>query len=73
MTQLIASNELAIGCESTAPLSLLPGQAPGFFWEFTMQSNPMNWLIAALMALGALISFLHEPEGVQWLLLMWAQ
>ncbi|GJK01255.1 hypothetical protein TUM16655_47040 [Enterobacter cloacae] len=42
------------------------------FWEFTMQSNPMNWLIAALMALGALISFLHEPEGVQWLLLMWA-
>ena len=42
------------------------------FWEFTMQSNPMTWLIAALMALGALISFIHEPEGVQWLLLMWA-
>lgn len=37
-----------------------------------MQSNPMTWLIAALMALGALISFLHEPEGVQWLLLLWA-
>ncbi len=37
-----------------------------------MQSNPMLWLIAALMALGALISFLNEPEGVQWLLLMWA-
>lgn len=37
-----------------------------------MQSNPMTWLIAALMALGALISFLNEPEGVQWLLLMWA-
>lgn len=31
MTQLIASYELAIGCESTAPLSLLPGPAPGFF------------------------------------------
>lgn len=28
-----------------------------------MQSNPMTWLIAAIMALGALISFLHEPEG----------
>jgi hypothetical protein len=26
--------------------------------ERTMQSNPMTWLIAALMALGALISFL---------------
>lgn len=37
-----------------------------------MQSNPMNWLIAALMTLGALISFLHEPEGMQWLFLMWA-
>lgn len=31
MTQLIASYELAIGCESTATLSLLPGPAPGFF------------------------------------------
>ncbi|EPK0224165.1 MULTISPECIES: hypothetical protein [Enterobacter] len=31
MTQLIASYELAIGCESTATSSLLPGQAPGFF------------------------------------------
>lgn len=72
MTQLIASYELAIGCESTATLSLLPGPAPGSFWEFTMQSNPMTWLIVAIMALGALISFLHEPEGVQWLLLMWA-
>ncbi len=30
MTQLIASYELAIGCESAAPLSLLPG-TPGFF------------------------------------------
>lgn len=30
MTQLIASYELAIGCECTAPLSLLPGSA-GFF------------------------------------------
>ena len=38
-----------------------------------MQSNPMTWLIGALIALGALISFFHEPEGVQWLLLMWAQ
>ncbi len=37
-----------------------------------MQANPIIRLIAALMALGALISFLHEPEGVQWLLLMWA-
>lgn len=31
MAQLIASYELAIGCESTAPLSLLPGPAPGPF------------------------------------------
>lgn len=31
MTQLIASYDLAIGCESTAPLSLLPGPAPGLF------------------------------------------
>lgn len=38
-----------------------------------MQSNPVLKLIGALIALGALISFLHEPEGVQWLLLMWAQ
>lgn len=37
-----------------------------------MQGNPVIWLIAVLMALGALISLLHEPEGVQWLLLMWA-
>ncbi|VDZ89181.1 Uncharacterised protein [Lelliottia amnigena] len=37
-----------------------------------MQSNPMNWLIIALIALGALISFLHEPAGVQWLSLLWA-
>lgn len=37
-----------------------------------MQGNPVICLIAALMALGALISFFHEPEGVQWLLLMWA-
>ena len=37
-----------------------------------MQGNPVIWLIAALMVLGALISFLHEPEGGQWLLLMWA-
>ena len=73
MTQLIASYELAIGCESTATSSLLPSAVRASFWEFTMQSNPMTWLIAALMALGALISFLHEPEGVQWLLLMWAQ
>lgn len=50
-----------------------PAPRRASFWEFTMQSNPMTWLIAALMALGALISFLHEPEGVQWLLLMWAQ
>lgn len=32
MTQLIASYELAIGCESTAPLSLFPGAAPGSFF-----------------------------------------
>lgn len=38
-----------------------------------MHSNPIMWSIAALTALGALISFLNEPAGVQWLLLMWAQ
>lgn len=33
MTQLIASYELAIGCESTAPLSpILPGHAPGILF-----------------------------------------
>lgn len=31
MTQLIASYELDIGCESTATSSLLPGPAPGSF------------------------------------------
>ena len=31
MTQLIASYELAIGCESTAPLSLLPSTVRAFF------------------------------------------
>lgn len=50
----------------------IPAPRRASFWEFTMQSNPMTWLIAALMALGALISFIHEPEGVQWLLLIWA-
>lgn len=44
----------------------------GLLWEFTMQSNPVLKFIGALIALSALISFLHEPEGVQWLLLMWA-
>lgn len=38
-----------------------------------MQGNPVIWLIAGTTALGALISFLREPEGVQWLFLMWAQ
>jgi hypothetical protein len=37
-----------------------------------MQENPIICLIVGVTALGALISFLHEPEGVQWLLLMWA-
>ena len=37
-----------------------------------MQSNPILTAIIAINALIALISFLHEPEGVQWLLLMWA-
>lgn len=37
-----------------------------------MQMNPIIMFIAFFTALGALISFLHEPEGVQWLLLMWA-
>ena len=31
MTQLIASYELAIGCENTAPLSLLPSTVRAFF------------------------------------------
>lgn len=40
MTQLIASYELAIGCESTATLSLLPGHAPGSFClEKSMQTT----------------------------------
>lgn len=43
MTQLIASYELAIGCESTAPLSLLPGPAPGFFLPGdTHERNDLN-------------------------------
>lgn len=32
MTQLTASYELAVGCESTAPLSLSPGLAPGILF-----------------------------------------
>ena len=39
MTQLIASYELAIGCESTATLSLLPGPAPGSFCLETPMSD----------------------------------
>ena len=61
-----------LGAKALQRHPFCPAPRRASFWEFTMQSNPMNWLIAALMALGALISFLHEPEGVQWLLLMWA-
>lgn len=39
MTQLIASYELAIGCESTATSSLLPGPAPGFFFWRTQMND----------------------------------
>ena len=54
MTQLIASYELAIGCESTAPLSLLPGPAPGSFClEKTMsdiiQLVPNKWVTEELL------------------------
>ncbi|GCV38173.1 hypothetical protein BvCmsKSNP013_02017 [Escherichia coli] len=38
-----------------------------------MHSNPIMWSIAALTALAALISFLREPAGVQWLSILWAQ
>ncbi|EEW7545828.1 hypothetical protein BGP61_10925 [Escherichia coli] len=62
-----------LGAKALLRYPFCPAPRRASFWEFTMQSNPMNWLIAALMALGALISFFHEPEGVQWLLLMWAQ
>lgn len=37
-----------------------------------MQMNPIIMFIAFFIALGALISFLHEPAGVQWLNLLWA-
>ena len=37
-----------------------------------MQSNPIITAIIALNALIALISFLHEPEGIQWLNMLWA-
>ncbi len=37
-----------------------------------MQLNPVITAIIALNALIALISFLHEPAGVQWLNLLWA-
>ncbi|MGN7912664.1 hypothetical protein [Enterobacter sp. 22466] len=40
MTQLIASYELAIGCESTATSSILPGPAPGFFLEVNHAFKP---------------------------------
>lgn len=62
-----------LGAKALLRYPFCPAPRRASFWEFNMQSNPMTWLIAALMALGALISFLHEPEGVQWLLLMWAQ
>ncbi|CAM7021383.1 hypothetical protein ENKOMM257B_22585 [Enterobacter kobei] len=61
-----------LGAKALLRYPFCPAQRRASFWEFTMQSNPMNWLIAVLIAIGALISFLHEPEGVQWLLLMWA-
>lgn len=38
-----------------------------------MQMNPIIILIVAVTMLGALISLLHEPEGLRWLLLMWAR
>ena len=62
-----------LGAKALPRYPFFPAPRRASFWDFTMQSNPMTWLIAALMALGALISFLHEPEGVQWLLLMWEQ
>lgn len=37
-----------------------------------MQMNPIIKLIAFFIALGGLISLLREPEGLRWLLLMWA-
>lgn len=73
MTQLIASYELAIGCESTATSSLLPSAVRAFFLGVHHAIKPHDLAHRRTMALGALISFLHEPEGVQWLLLMWAQ
>lgn len=46
MTQLIASYELAIGCESTATSSLLPGPASGFFLgvHHANNSSEVDWL-----------------------------
>lgn len=38
-----------------------------------MQMNPIIMFIAFFIAVGGLISLLHEPEGLRWLLLMWAQ
>jgi len=66
--------QMAVGI--TSYLAHWPSNPASKLTTFTkrseMQGNPVIWLIAALMVLGALISFLHEPEGVQWLLLMWA-
>lgn len=38
-----------------------------------MQMNPIIMFIAFFTAMGGLISLLREPEGLRWLLLMWAQ
>jgi hypothetical protein len=62
-----------LGAKALLRYPFCPAPRRASFWEFTMQSNPVLKFIGALIALGALISFLHEPEGVQWLLLMWAQ
>lgn len=62
-----------LGAKALLSYPFCQAQRRASFWELNMQSNPVLKFIAALMALGALISFLHVPEGMQWLLLMWEQ
>lgn len=51
MTQLIASYELAIGCECTATLSLLPSIARAFF----LPGENMKYTTSAKLFVAALI------------------
>lgn len=38
-----------------------------------MHANPIIWLIVGIMALSAISSLAHQPEGLLWLNLLWVR